>query len=160
MKATDTPMHVEGIAAFGREARTAHAACGPPGNERLQCYGTFHHRLFRCEDAGQDLGPEVESVDMLQVEHAMKALDKVIRLYMATIQICRKKNFAGFSFNRVDGVDREMGVTHALPSAFVDSAGIPYIDENDAGNLVAEIMRKRLSGQQVIFLEHYDHHPE
>jgi L-fucose isomerase-like protein len=53
-----------------------------------------------------------------------------------------------------------MGLTHALPSALVASAGIPYVDENDVGNLVAEIMLKNLSGQPVMFLEHYDHHPE
>ena len=47
-----------------------------------------------------------------------------------------------------------------MPSALVASAGIPYVDENDIGNLTAEMMLKYVSGQQVMFLEHYDHHPE
>ena len=53
-----------------------------------------------------------------------------------------------------------MGLTHAVPSALVATAGYPYVDENDIGNLVAELMLKYVSGQQVMFLEHYDHHPE
>ena len=186
--APDMPMDVEGIAAFGRAARTARmlrtARLGMIGFNDMGLFTTD----FSVVKMRDKIGPEVESVDMLQVERAMLALDKdavatetrrvtanweyplekpnpgavdkVIRLYMATMQICREKNFAGFSFKCVDGVDREMGLTHALPSALVASAGIPYVDENDVGNLVAEIMLKSLSSQQVMFLEHYDHHPE
>jgi L-fucose isomerase-like protein len=60
----------------------------------------------------------------------------------------------------VDGVDLELDVVHAVPSSLVASAGIPYVDENDVGNLVAELMLMWLSGKQVMFLEHYEHHPE
>ena len=81
-------------------------------------------------------------------------------MYLATVELCREKGFAGFSYKCVDGVDREMGLTHAVPSSLVASAGFPYIDENDVGNLVAEMMLTYLSGQPVMFLEHYDHHPE
>jgi L-fucose isomerase-like protein len=134
------------------------------------------------------IGCEVESVDMLQLERRMQALDagtvaaetrrvtaaweyplakpsaeavdRVIRIYLATVDLCREKGFAGFSYKCVDGVDREMGLTHAVPSSLVASAGFPYIDENDVGNLVAEMMLHYVSGQPVMFLEHYDHHPE
>jgi len=34
------------------------------------------------------------------------------------------------------------------------------VDENDVCTLVAELMLKYVSGEQVMFLEHYDHHPE
>ena len=34
------------------------------------------------------------------------------------------------------------------------------MDENDIGNLIVELMLKWLSGKQVMFLEHYEHHPE
>jgi L-fucose isomerase-like protein len=34
------------------------------------------------------------------------------------------------------------------------------VDEDDVGNLVAELMLKWISGNQVTFLEHYEHHPE
>jgi L-fucose isomerase-like protein len=53
-----------------------------------------------------------------------------------------------------------MKAVHSVPSALVASAGYPYVDENDVGNLVAELMLKWISGKQVTFLEHYEHHPE
>jgi L-fucose isomerase-like protein len=81
-------------------------------------------------------------------------------MYLATVEICREKDFSGFSYKCVDGVDLEMGLTHAVPSALVASAGIPYVDENDVGNLVAELILKWLSGGEVMFVEHYEHHPE
>jgi L-fucose isomerase-like protein len=34
------------------------------------------------------------------------------------------------------------------------------VDEDDVGNLVAELMLKYLSGETVAFIEHYEHHPE
>jgi L-fucose isomerase-like protein len=134
------------------------------------------------------IGVEVESVDLLQVERRMRsldreavaretnritavweyplakpnaeAIDRVIRLYMATVALCEEKSFAGFSYKCVDGVDKELGLTHQVPSALVASSGYPYVDENDVCNLVAELMLKHLSGEQVMFLEHYDHHPD
>ena len=54
----------------------------------------------------------------------------------------------------------ELDVVHALPASLVASAGYPYVDENDIGNLTAELMLKWISGKQVMFLEHYEHHPE
>jgi len=89
-----------------------------------------------------------------------EAVERVIRMYMATVRICQEKRFAGFSYKCVDGVDSQMGLTHAVPSALVATAGYPYVDENDIGNLTAELILKYVSGQQVMFLEHYDHHPE
>jgi L-fucose isomerase-like protein len=89
-----------------------------------------------------------------------EAVERVIRLYMATVDVCREKSFSAFSYKCVDGVDSNLGLTHAVPSALVASAGYPYVDENDIGNLVAELMLKYVSDQQVMFLEHYDHHPE
>ncbi|MEW5814640.1 MAG: hypothetical protein AB1798_04480, partial [Spirochaetota bacterium] len=134
------------------------------------------------------LGPEVESMDLIQLERRMDALnpeavkaeisritknweyplgkpkdeviERAIKMYMATIQICKEKNFSGFSYKCVDGVDLEMNVTHAVPSSLVADAGYPYVDENDIGNLIAELMLKWISGKQVMFLEHYEHHPE
>jgi L-fucose isomerase-like protein len=53
-----------------------------------------------------------------------------------------------------------MGLTHAIPSSLVADAGYPYVDENDIGNSVAQMMLKSVSGKQVTFIEHYEHHPE
>jgi L-fucose isomerase-like protein len=186
--APDSPMDVKGIRAFGAAARAARllrsTRLGMVGFNDMGLYTTD----FSTTKLRSRIGPEVESVDMLQLERTMQALtpaevaaetkrvtanweypigtpkpeavERVIRMYMATVRICREKNFAGFSYKCVDGVDSNLGMTHAVPSALVASAGIPYVDENDIGNLTAEMILKYLSGQQVMFLEHYDHHPE
>ncbi len=184
----DQPMDIPGILAFARAARAERLL----KRTRLGMIGWNDMGLFTTDFSVVKLrdriGCEVESVDMLQVDRRMQALDagrvaaetkrvtagweyplakpspeavdRVMRLYLATVDLCREKGFAGFSYKCVDGVDREMGLTHAVPSSLVASAGYPYIDENDVGNLVAEMMLHYVSGQPVMFLEHYDHHPE
>jgi L-fucose isomerase-like protein len=186
--APDAPMDVGGIVAFGRAARAARmlrtARLGMIGFNDMGLLATD----FSVVKLRDRIGPEVESVDLLQVERRMRALDdaavaaetrrvtadwqyplerpnpeavdRVIRLYLATVDLCREKGFAGFSYQCVDGVDRELGLTHAVPSALVATAGYAYVDENDIGNLVAELALHYVSGQPVMFLEHYDHHPE
>jgi L-fucose isomerase-like protein len=186
--APDTPIDVEGIVKFGRAARTERLLrSGRVGMIGFNDMGMFttDFSVVRLRDR---IGLEVESLDMLQLLRRMEALEagevkkeiqrvtrnweyplgqpkeevleRVFRMYLATVQICREKNFSGFSYKCVDGVDAELGLTHAVPSALVASAGIPYVDENDIGNLVAELMLKWLTGQDPMFLEHYDHHPE
>jgi L-fucose isomerase-like protein len=186
--APDTPMDVEGIVKFGRAAQTARrlrrARVGMIGFNDMGMF-TTDFSAVRLRDK---IGLEVESLDMLQLLRRMEALEagevdreiqrvtssweyplgkpkaevleRVFRMYLATVQLCREKNFSGFSYKCVDGVDAELGLTHAVPSALVASAGIPYVDENDVGNLVAELMLKWLTGREPMFLEHYDHHPE
>jgi L-fucose isomerase len=186
--APDTPMDVEGILKFGRAAQAARrlrgSRVGMIGFNDMGLYTTD----FSVVKLRDKLGLEVESLDMLQLLRRMEALDpgevkremarvtrdweyplgkpkeevveRAFRLYLATVEICREKNFSGFSYKCVDGVDAELGLTHAVPSALVASAGYPYVDENDVGNLVAELMLKWLTGREPMFLEHYDHHPE
>ena len=186
--APDAPMDVEGIRAFGMAARAARLL----RTTRLGMIGFNDMGLFTTDFSTVRLrdriGPEVESIDLLQVERRMDALgaasvaeetrrvtaeweypldkprpetiDRAIRLYMATVELCREKGFSGFSYKCVDGVDSNLGISHAVPSSLVATAGYPYVDENDVGNLVAELMLKHVAGQQVMFLEHYDHHPE
>lgn len=186
--APDSPMDLDGIERFGRAARAAKAL----RNSRLGMIGfndmglyTTDFSVVRLRDI---IGPEVESLDLLQLSHKMDGLptsavreetqrvtkdweyplgkpsdeviERAVRLYMATMEICREKRFDAFSYKCVDGVDLEMQLTHAVPSSLVASADIPYVDENDIGNLTAELMLKYLSGNQVMFLEHYEHHPE
>ncbi len=186
--APDSPMDLEGILAFARAARAARLL----RKTRLGMIGFNDMGLFTTDFSTvrlrDKIGAEIESVDLLQVERRMRALDakavveetrrvtaaweypvdrpqaesveKAVRLYMATVDLCREKGFSGFSYKCVDGVDSNLGVSHAVPSSLVATAGYPYIDENDVGNLVAEMMLKYVSDQQVMFLEHYDHHPE
>jgi L-fucose isomerase-like protein len=184
----DMPMDVDGIVKFGRAAQVArklrYARVGLVGWNDMGLYTTGYNptRL-----RGQ-IGPEVESFDMLQLERKMDALDdeavaaevarvtdnweyplgkpedrvieRAVRMYMATVEFCQEKNFSAISYKCVEGISLCMNAVHSVPSALVASAGYPYVDENDVGNLVAELMLKWLSGQQVTFLEHYEHHPE
>lgn len=186
--APDSPMDLAAIESFGRAARAAKALrksrLGMIGFNDMGLY-TTDFSTVRLRDV---IGPEVESLDLLQLtnkangltESAVRAetervttdweypvgrppdevIERAVRLYMATMEICREKRFDAFSYKCVDGFDLEMQATHAVPSALVASAGIPYVDENDIGNLVAELMLKYLSEKQVMFLEHYEHHPE
>ena len=184
----DSPMDVDGIIKFGRAAQVMkklrYTRVGMIGFNDMGLYSTDFN-VARLRDK---IGPEVESLDMLQLQRRMDALDpdevqkeiervtqnweyplgrpaaevveRVFRMYLATVRICQEKKFSGFSYKCVDGIDLEMKATHAVPSALVASAGYPYVDENDVGNLIAELMLKWLSGQQVMFIEHYEHHPE
>ncbi len=163
--APDSPMDVDGIVKFGRAAQVAgklrRARVGMIGFNDMGLYTTG----FNVTRLRSMIGPEVESMDMLQLERRMNALDvkavqeetaritksweyplgkpkeevveRAIRMYMATVEICKEKNFSGISYKCVDGVDLELDVVHAVPSALVASAGYPYVDESDIGNLVA-----------------------
>ncbi len=184
----DSPMDVDGILKFGRAARTVkklrRARVGMVGFNDMGLYSTgYNVTLLR-----DRIGPEVESVDMLQLDRRMDALDpervrrtvaektagweyplgrpkdevidRAVRMYMATVDLCREKNFSAFSYKCVEGIALEMGAVHSVPSSLVASEGIPYVDENDVGNLVAELMLKWVSGKITTFLEHYEHHPD
>jgi len=186
--APDTPMDIEGIRTFARAAsvmkKLRHARLGTIGYNDMGLYSTgINPTKLR-----NLIGPEIESMDMLQLQRRMDAIpdtevteemkritadweyplgkpndsvvEKAIRMYMGTVKLCHEKKFDTFSYKCVDGVDLEMGLTHAIPSSLVADAGIPYVDENDLGNSVAQLMLKWISDKQVTFIEHYEHHPE
>jgi L-fucose isomerase-like protein len=184
----DQPMDTQGIVTFGRAAiavrKLRETRLGMIGFNDMGLYSTG---INTTRLRGM-IGPEVESVDLLQVKNIMDALpdelvkketarvtrdweyplgeieeevkEKAVRMYLATLQICRDKKFDGISYKCVEGVDQELGLMHAIPASLTASSGIPYVDENDIGNLVAEMMLKWISGKQVMFIEHYEHHPD
>ena len=122
------------------------------------------------------IGPEVESVDMLQIERRMQALDAAdggaetaasprpgstrwpgrrprpwtgpYGSQMATLELCREKRFERVLV-QVRGRGGQQPGDHPrgalLPGR---NAGYPYIDENDVGNLVAELMLKRVAASR------------
>jgi L-fucose isomerase-like protein len=187
--APDTPMDIQGILKYGRAAQTMKklrtARVGILGFNDMGLYTTgFNVTALRGK-----IGVEVESFDMLQLERKMDALDeaavkaevaritadweyplgppktaaveRAIRMYMATVEICVEKHFSAVSYKCVEGIPAYMNAVHSVPSALVATAGYPYVDEDDVGNLVAELMLKWVSGgQPPTFLEHYEHHPE
>ena len=134
------------------------------------------------------IGPEVESVDLLQLRQAEDDLDpgaveaeaarlsaswdepfgpippdvlrRCVRLALATLRICGERGFDAFSYKSVEGVSLLLDTTHNLASSLVASAGVPYIDENDMLNLTAQLMLRSLAGATPSFLEHYEHHPD
>jgi L-fucose isomerase-like protein len=185
----DQPMDVAGIVSFGRAAHTMKklrtARVGILGFNDMGLYTTG----FNVTSLRGATGVEVESFDMLQLERQMAtipdeavnaeliritadweyplgkpndtATQRAIRMYMATVEICKQKNFSAVSYKCVEGIPAFMNAVHSVPSALVATAGYPYVDEDDVGNLVAELMLKWLSGgQPVTFLEHYEHHPD
>ncbi len=186
--APDTPMDVEGVIRFGRAARAAgrmhRARLGLVGFNDMGLYTT----AFDVTRLRGQLGPEVESVDLLELDRRMTSIpadevtaaiqretpgwewahgrpaaevvEQAFRLYLATVAICRERGFDAVSYKCVEGVASVLGVLHSLPSSLVATAGYPYVDENDVGNLVAELALKWISGAPVTFLEHYEHHPE
>ena len=184
----DMPMDIDSIMKFGRAAQVMKklrkTRVGMIGFNDMGLYSTG----FNVTTLRDKIGVEVESVDMLQLERKMdaiedtavkeetaritkdweyplgkpkdSAIERVVRMYMATIRICEEKNFSAFSYKCVEGIALEMNAVHSVPSSLVATAGYPYVDENDIGNLIAELMLKWLSGKTVTFLEHYEHHPE
>jgi len=184
----DSPMDVDGILKFGRAARAVRqlkqSRLGMLGYNDMGLYTTgINPTKLRSA-----IGPEVESVDLLQLQKAYESLDpsevksetaaltktweyplgkpadevieRAIGMFLATMKLIKQKGFSAFSYKCVDGFDLLMGATHAVPSSLIASAGIPYCDENDLGNLTAELMMKYLTEQQTMFLEVYDFHPE
>ena len=184
----DSPMDIDGILSFAKAASTMkqlrHARLGMIGFNDMGLYSTS----LNPSKLRDKIGPELESMDMLQLQRRMDAIpdadvknevkritkdweyplgkpkvvvnEKAIRLYMGTVILCKEKKFDTFSYKCVDGIDLEMGLTHAIPSSLVADAGIPYVDENDLGNSVSQIMLKWISGKQVTFIEHYEHYKD
>jgi L-fucose isomerase-like protein len=184
----DQPMNVEGVKKFGKAAQVMKALkkarLGMVGFNDMGLYSTGYNTTRM----RNEIGVEIESIDMLQLQKKMDSLkdaevknavseitkdweyphgkpkpeviEKAIRMGLASIRICEEKNFNAFSYKCVEGIDSEMGLTHAIPASIVNSAGYPYVDENDLGNLTVELMMRWLSGNQTMFIEHYEHHPE
>jgi hypothetical protein len=181
----DKPMDIEGIRSFGIAATVArrlrYSRVGMVGYNDMGLYSTGYNPTTMRDK----LGVEIESVDMLQLERKMEALEPArvkqeiaevtkdweypkgkpkdsvierhVRMYMATVDICKEKDFSAFSYKCVDGISLEMNAVHSVPSSLVATAGYPYVDENDLGNLVAELMLKYISDKPATFLEHYEH---
>jgi L-fucose isomerase-like protein len=184
----DSPMDTAGVLRAARVARTARrlerARIGMVGAHDMGLMTT----PFDVTRLRGRIGPEVESIDLLQLRRAADelpdervrdeaarlaaswdepfgpvpadALERAVRLGLGTLAVCEQRGFAAFSYKSVEGVSLELGTTHNLASSLVASAGVPYIDENDILNLTAELMLGWLAGSTPSFLEHYEHHPE
>jgi len=184
----DSPMDTAGVLSMARAARAVRelrsTRLGMAGAHDMGLYTT----PFDVTRLRGRIGPELESVDLLQLLRTADELDpavvdaeavrlaaswdeplgeipaevlrRAVQLAHATLRICAERRFDGFSYKSVEGVSLELGTTHNLASSLVASAGVPYIDENDMLNLTAQLMLRSLAGSTPSFLEHYEHHPE
>jgi len=184
----DSPMDTAGVMSM---ARAAHAE-RRLRTMRLGMVGAHDMGLlttaFDVTRLRGRIGPEVESVDLLQLRRVAEGLpagevaqearrlagtwdapfgavpadvlERAVRLAQATLRLCADRAFDAFSYKSVEGISLELDTTHNLASSLVASAGVPYIDENDMLNLTAELMLGLLAGATPSFLEHYEHHPE
>jgi L-fucose isomerase-like protein len=181
----DTPMDTEGIATFGRAARAARrlrsARIGVLGWHDMGLYTT----AVDVTQLRGTIGPEVEAIDLLQLERTAAlvsdadvraeatrvaerweyplgtpdtaVIERCVRLYLATLELVREHGLDAVGYKTVEGVSRLLGVTHNMPSSLVAAAGIPYADENDVLTLAAQLMLKYSDAGDVTFLEHYEH---
>jgi L-fucose isomerase-like protein len=186
--APDTPMDTASVLSMARAARAERRL----RNMRLGMVGAHDMGLyttpFDVTRLRGRIGPEVESVDLLQLQRAADGipaaevereagrlagswdepfgtipgavLERAVRLALGTLRICREHGFDAFSYKSVEGVSLELGTTHNLASSLIASAGVPYIDENDMLNLTAQLMLGLLAGGTPSFLEHYEHSPD
>ena len=172
----DSPMDTAGVAwRWPAPPRTARRL----GRARLGMVGAHDMGLtttpFDVTRLRGRIGPEVESVDLLQLRRAADEVpavtvkDEASRLVGVVgravrggagrdagaapsawrrrrLRICAQKGFDAFSYKSVEGVSLELGTTHNLASSLVASAGVPYIDENDMLNLTAQLMLGWLAG--------------
>lgn len=181
----DSPMDTAGVVAFGQAARAARrlraARIGVIGWHDMGLYTTAVD-VTRLRGT---IGPEVEGIDLLQLERAAAALSaeqvaaearrvtarweypagvpssevvqRCVRLYLATLELVREHGLDAIGYKSVEGVSHWLGVTHNMPSSLVATAGVPYADENDILTLVAQLMLRFSSAEHVTFLEHYEH---
>lgn len=181
----DTPMDTAGVVAFGQAARAARrlrtARIGVIGWHDMGLYTT----AVDVTQLRGTIGPEVEGIDLLQLERAAAALSesevaaearrvsahweypagvpsdevvrRCVRIYLATLALVREHGLDAIGYKSVEGVSRWLGVTHNMPSSLVATAGVPYVDENDILTLAAQLMLRFSSAEHVTFLEHYEH---
>jgi L-fucose isomerase-like protein len=181
----DTPMDVAGIVTFARAAQAARrlraARVGAIGWHDMGLYTTG----FDVTRLRGVIGPEVEGIDLLELSRVADAvsddavarevasvtarwqfpygappaeiLARSVRLYLATMTLVRERGLDAVSYKSVEGVSSLLGASHNMPASLVATAGIPYVDENDVLTLVAQLMLGYASGEQVTFLEHYEH---
>ncbi|MCK4965705.1 hypothetical protein KAS50_01665 [bacterium] len=182
------PMDVESIVKFGRAAQVKRklnqTKVGMIGFHDMGLYTTG----FNVTTLRGKIGVELHSIDMLELKNKMDNIDDkkvkeniekytkdweypldkpsdssveyAMRMFQATIDLIKERELSGFSYKVVEGISKENEHVHSIPSSLIASEGYPYIDENDIGNLIAELMLKWISGKPVTFLEHYEHHPE
>jgi L-fucose isomerase-like protein len=168
-------------------ARAAHAAArlrkariGMMGYRDMKLYGTLHDGVSL---RGQ-IGPEVETFEMLEIDQAMKAVDpkeigalaeevranwtfvkepqegtveNTAKLYLGLRGKIRERGFDAVSLLDVDGVKKLWGFAPAGAFMLIhEKEDICTIPENDTMGAVTQVMTRYLTGQVGAYLEFYE----
>ena len=84
-------------------------------------------------------------------------VENSVNLYMAMKRKIEESNYAGFSFNDVDGVKKLLKFAPAGAMTLLhDRMDISSVPENDCLGAVAQLMVRYLTGQVAAYLEFYE----
>lgn len=175
---------VDEVLSYANAARAAallkDAKIGMAGYRDMRLYGTMYDGI----SLKAQIGPEIEHFELLELAQMMeqndpeevRALAEYVRcnwqfvkdpkagtvensvnLYMAMKRKIEESNYAGFSFNDVDGVKKLLKFAPAGAMTLLhDRMDISSVPENDCLGAVAQLMVRYLTGQVAAYLEFYE----
>ncbi|MDD5727801.1 MAG: hypothetical protein PHV59_04470 [Victivallales bacterium] len=175
---------IDEIITYARAARAAsllkNAKIGMAGYRDMQLYGTMYDGI----SLKAKIGPEIEHFELLELAQLMEknnpeeiadlaaevrkrwrfvkdprpgTVENSVKLYLAIKRKIEERNYAGFSFNDVDGVKKLMGFAPAGAMTLLhDRINIPSVPETDSLGATTQLMVHYLTGQVAAYLEFYE----
>jgi L-fucose isomerase-like protein len=182
----DSPMSLEKVRDFCRSAKAvnilAHSRIGMMGYADMGLYSLMFDGL----QVRKNLGIEVESYDMLEIEQAMQKLpaevvqvqigdwqkswefeqpvapqimERVARLTLALNDKIDQRGYLAASTKCVYGVTKYMGCTACMAQSMLGDK-VHFVCENDVPGMITQTMLGLLTGQSTTFLEMYEYFPD
>lgn len=182
----DSPMSLDQVADFCTAAKAvdilAHARIGMMGYADMGLYSLMFDGL----QVRKQLGIEVESFDMLEIEQAMQSLSKdavheqisawqrswefeqpvpppilerVARLTMVMDEKIDQRGYLAASTKCVYGVTKYMGCTACMAQSMLGDK-VHFVCENDVPGMITQTMLGLLTGQPTTFVEMYEYFPD
>jgi L-fucose isomerase-like protein len=172
---------ITGFAQAAQAARRLRGArIGTMGYRDMKLYGTLHDGV----SLRAQIGPEVETFEMLEMTQKIDALDpkdvssliadmrkrwtfekeasdetleKPAKLYLALRDKVRERGYQAVSLIDVDGVKKLLGFPPAPVFMLLgENEGIPTVPENDTLGAVTQLMIRNLTGQIAPYMEFYE----
>jgi len=182
----DSPMSLDKVSDFCQAAKAvnvlAHTRIGMMGYADMGLYSIMFDGL----EVRKQLGVEVESFDMLEIEQAMQKLPKdavqsvmtewqkswefeqpvtsmilerVARLTLALNDKIDQRGYLAASTKCVYGVTRYMGCTACMAQSMLGDK-THFVCENDVPGMITQTMLGLLTGQSTTFVEMYEYFPD
>ncbi len=180
----DQPLPLDEVVSYLRAAGAAAALreslIGMAGYRDMRLYGTLYDGVA----LKRDLGVEIEHFELLEAAQGMQkakaedvkrlsaevrrrwkftrdpqpeTIENSVRLFIAFRDIIARRNYAGFSFNDVDGVKKLLNFAPAGAMTLLhDELDISSVPENDCLGAVTQLMVRLLTGQIGAYLEFYE----